>query len=246
MEKSFCYNPFMYFQDENDVMRMVTNLFKATTPKGSQAQDPFWDNSASMLLSALVFYLWLEAPTEEQNFKMVMELLRAGDVREEDEAYISPLDDLFLILECDQPDHIAVKYYKMYRKGAGVIRFNGLLNQKSIIYCSQGACGTGERTPHHGYKPEKENLMELEYVQAGDYLLPNIILSERPGEYPPIGRYGKMRRVFLKEHCPVQYSRLVLTEQLFLHLRTVDEIADERRKSGVPESLIIKEIICEL
>ena len=119
MEKSFCYNPFMYFKDENDVMRMVTNLFKATTPKGSQSQDPFWDTSASMLLSALVFYLWLEAPPDEQNFSMVMELLRAGDVKEEDENFISPLDDLFMILECDYPEHIAVKYYKMYRKGAG-------------------------------------------------------------------------------------------------------------------------------
>jgi hypothetical protein len=88
--------------------------------------------------------------------------------------------------------------------------------------------------------------MELAYVQVGDYLLPNIILSERPGEYPPIGRCGKMRRTFLKEHCPIQYNKLVLTEQLFPHLRTVDAIADERRKNGFPESLIIKEIICEL
>jgi type IV secretion system protein VirD4 len=72
-----------------------------------------------MLLSALVFYLWTQAPPEEQNFKMVMEMLRAGEVKEEDENYISALDDLFMILECDCPEHIAVKYYKMYRKGAG-------------------------------------------------------------------------------------------------------------------------------
>jgi hypothetical protein len=88
--------------------------------------------------------------------------------------------------------------------------------------------------------------MEIIYTEAGDYLLPNIVLSEQPGEYPPIGRYGKMRRAFLKEHRPTQYSRLVLTEKLFPHLREVDAIADERRKNGCTESIIIREIICEI
>ena len=78
---------------------MVTNLFKATTPKGSQSQDPFWDTAASMLLLALVFYLKYEAPPDEQNFPMVMELLRAGEVREDDDSYVSPLDELFDRLE---------------------------------------------------------------------------------------------------------------------------------------------------
>ena len=70
----------------------VTNLLKATTPKGSQSQDPFWDTAASMLLLALVFYLWYEAPKDEQNFPMVMEMLRAGEVKEDDDNFISPLD----------------------------------------------------------------------------------------------------------------------------------------------------------
>ena len=78
MEKSHCYNPFVYLQNDNDVQKLVTNLFKSTTPKGSQSQDPFWDTSASMLLLALVFYLHYEAPEEEQNFAMVMEMVRAG------------------------------------------------------------------------------------------------------------------------------------------------------------------------
>ena len=73
MEKSHCYNPFVYLKDDNDVQRLVTNLFKATTPKGSQSNDPFWDTAASMLLLALIFYLQYEAPEEEQNFPMVME-----------------------------------------------------------------------------------------------------------------------------------------------------------------------------
>ena len=118
MERSHCYNPFVYLQSDNDVQRLVTNLFKSTTPKGSQSNDPFWDTAASMLLLALIFYLHYEAPEEEQNFAMVMEMLRAGDVSEEDEAYYSPLDSLFFELEEKEPDHIAVKYYKDYRSGS--------------------------------------------------------------------------------------------------------------------------------
>lgn len=118
MEKSHCYNPFVYLMDDNDVQRLVTNLFKSTTPKGSQSNDPFWDTAASMLLLALIFYLKYEAPEDEQNFPMVMEMLRAGDVSEEDEGYYSPLDSLFYDLEARESDHIAVKYYKAYHSGS--------------------------------------------------------------------------------------------------------------------------------
>ena len=118
MEKSFCYNPFVYLKDDNDVQRLVTNLFKATTPKGSQSNDPFWDTAASMLLLALIFYLKYEAPEDEQNFPMVMELLRAGEVREDNDEYQSPLDELFERLEMREPEHIAVKYYKDYHSGS--------------------------------------------------------------------------------------------------------------------------------
>lgn len=100
------------------MQRLVTNLFKATTPKGAQSQDPFWDTAASMLLLALVFYLKYEAPPEEQNFPMVMELLRAGEVREDDDSYVSPLDELFDRLELDNPEHIALKYYRDYHSGS--------------------------------------------------------------------------------------------------------------------------------
>ena len=118
MEKSFCYNPFVYLRDDNDVQRLVTNLFKSTTPKDSKSSDPFWDTAASMLLMALILYLKYEAPPEEQNFPMVMELLRAAEVREEDEGYQSPVDELFDRLEMQHPDHIAVKYYRDYRSGS--------------------------------------------------------------------------------------------------------------------------------
>ena len=118
MEKSHCYNPFKYLKSDNDVQRLVTNLFKSTTPKGSQSQDPFWDTAASMLLLALIFYLKYEAPEDEQNFPMVMEMLRAGDVNEEQENPISPLDILFDKLEFNNPEHIALKYYINYRSGS--------------------------------------------------------------------------------------------------------------------------------
>ena len=118
MEKSHCYNPFVYLTNDNEVQMLVTNLFKATTPKGAQSQDPFWDSTASILLSALVYYLYHEAPPEEQNFPMVMEMLRAGEVREDDDSYLSPLDVLFERLEMRDPEHIAVKYYKDYHSGS--------------------------------------------------------------------------------------------------------------------------------
>ena len=119
MEKSHCYNPFVYLRDDNDIQRLVTNLFKNTTPKGSQTQDPFWDQAATMLLLALIFYLHYEAPPDEQNFSMVMYMIRCGSVKEDNEKYMSPLDILFQRLELRDPEHIALKYYKSYHSGSG-------------------------------------------------------------------------------------------------------------------------------
>jgi len=87
----------------------------------------------------------------------------------------------------------------------------------------------------------------IDYTRHGDYLLPNIVLNEPPREtVEPLGRYGRMRRLFLREHRPITYSRLLLSEKLFPHLREVDAIANERRECGVPEGIIIKEIVCEI
>ena len=118
MEKSHCYNPFVYLHSDDDIQRLTTNLFKNTTPKGSQTQDPFWDQTASMLLKALVCYLHYEAPPDEQNFPMVMEMIRAGDVKEDNEEYQSVLDELFERLEERNPEHIALKYYRAYHSGS--------------------------------------------------------------------------------------------------------------------------------
>ena len=118
MDKSHCYNPFVYLRDDNDIQRLVTNLFKSTTPKGSQSNDPFWDTAASMLLLALVFYLHYEAPDDEQNFAMVMEMLRAAEIEDEETNAPSALDDLFRDLESVSPEHIALKYYHSYHSGS--------------------------------------------------------------------------------------------------------------------------------
>ena len=118
MEKSHGFNPIFNLHCDNDVQLLVTNFFKATTPKGSHSTDSFWDTSASMLLSADIYFLRDFAPPEEQNFAMVMEMLRYAEVREDDDSYQSPLDELFERLEMEHPDHISLKYYKAYRSGS--------------------------------------------------------------------------------------------------------------------------------
>ena len=118
MSKSDCYNPFEYIKDDNDIQRLVTNLFKNTTPKGSQTQDPFWDNAAMMLLLALMFYLHYEADPEERNFSTVLDLIRSGSIEDEDVNEVSTLDTIFNILEHKDPNHIALKYYKAYHSGS--------------------------------------------------------------------------------------------------------------------------------
>lgn len=118
-DTSFCYNPFQYVHDDKDVLRLISNLIKNTTPKGSQSQDPFWEKSETSLLQALMLYLLHEAPPEEQNFSMIMEMLGSAQVKEDDEDYESPLDILFERLEMREPDSIAVKQYHIYKQAAG-------------------------------------------------------------------------------------------------------------------------------
>ena len=119
MEKSHCYNPFVYLRDDNDVQRLVTNLFKSTTPKGSQSNDPFWDTAASMLLLALIFYLKYEAPPDEQNFPdghgdAACGGCAGGHATNTPRRWTSCLNGW----RCGSLDHIAVKYYKDYHSGS--------------------------------------------------------------------------------------------------------------------------------
>ncbi len=119
MHLSHCYNPFVYLKDDKDVLKLVTNLIRNTTPKGSNTNDPFWERSETALLEALILYLLSEAPEDEQNFPMVMEMIASAEVREDDETYQSPLDELFERLAMREPEHLAVKQYNIFKLAAG-------------------------------------------------------------------------------------------------------------------------------
>lgn len=127
-ETSWCYNPFAYVRDDKDVLKLINNLIRNTTPKGAQSSDPFWEKSETALLQALMLYLLHEAPPEEQNFPMIMEMLGSAQVKEDDEDYQSPLDILFERLEMRDPESIAVKQYAIYKQAAGVVCFKRLIH----------------------------------------------------------------------------------------------------------------------
>ena len=113
------YNPFTYIRDDPDVLKLMDNLVKNTTPPKGASNDPFWEKAEIALDSALMLYLLYEAPAEEQNFEMLMFMLECARVMEEDEQYQSPLDLLFQTLEERNPSHIAVREYKVYKQAAG-------------------------------------------------------------------------------------------------------------------------------
>ena len=116
---SFCYNPFVYVHDDREVLTLIENLIQNTTPPHAQSSDPFWTKSETALLQALMLYLLHEAPPEEQNFSMVMEMIAAAEVHEDDDNYQSPLDILFERLEMREPDSIACKQYRIFKQAAG-------------------------------------------------------------------------------------------------------------------------------
>lgn len=118
-EASMCYNPFRYIDNDKDVLRLISNLIKNTTPKGSHESDPFWTKAETALLQALMLYLIREAPEDEQTFAMILEMISSAEVREDDETFQSPLDLLFENLENRDPLNIAVKQYKVFKQAAG-------------------------------------------------------------------------------------------------------------------------------
>ena len=117
--KSDCYNPFCYIRKDADVFRLIDNFIKNTTPKGAKANDPFWEKSETALDSALMLYLLHEAPVEDQNMETILYMIENGGAKEEDDDYQSPLDLLFEALEEEQPDHIAVRQYHIFKQAAG-------------------------------------------------------------------------------------------------------------------------------
>lgn len=123
MFKSFRYNPFRYFRSDNDVQKFITNLFLNTEDKTKHGGDAFWDKTAKMMLSAMMYLIWYECPEEEMNFGTVMELILAEDVPDAEEGEAadipSPTQLVFEDLRNRNPRHIAVRYFDSYRKGAG-------------------------------------------------------------------------------------------------------------------------------
>lgn len=113
------FNPFPYIKDDKDAMKLVNNLIKNTTPKNASNNDPFWEKSEIALDTALILYLLHEAPPEEQNLEMVMYMIENGGAREDSDDFQSPLDLLFEALEDEEPDHIAVREYKIFKQAAG-------------------------------------------------------------------------------------------------------------------------------
>ena len=117
--KSDCYNPFRYIRKDADVFKLIDSFIKNTTPKGAKANDPFWEKSETALDSALMLYLLHEAPPEDQNMETILYMIENGGAKEEDDDYQSPLDLLFEALEEEQPDHIAVRQYHIFKQAAG-------------------------------------------------------------------------------------------------------------------------------
>lgn len=119
LEKSDCYNPIAYLRSDHDALKLVTNLIKNTNEKGQKSSDPFWDKSEAAILQAFILYLLHEAPASEQNFSTVMYMIENAAASEEDESYKSPVDLLFDDLERRNPEHIALKMYKVFKQAAG-------------------------------------------------------------------------------------------------------------------------------
>lgn len=115
-EHSDCYNPFHYIRSDADVLKLIANFIRNTTPKNAHSNDPFWEKSEIALDSALMLYLLHEAPPEEQTMEMMLTMLEYGAAKEGDGDYQSPLDLLFEALEEEQPNHIALRQYKVFKQ----------------------------------------------------------------------------------------------------------------------------------
>lgn len=113
------YNPFHYIRKDSDVFRLINNFIQNTTPKNASQSDPFWEKSEIALDAALMLYLLHEAPKYEQNMEMILTMIENGAAKEDDDDYKSPLDLLFEALEEEQPDHIALRQYRIFKQAAG-------------------------------------------------------------------------------------------------------------------------------
>gem|GEM_PF-26697 len=142
--KSMHYNPFAYIRSEKDILKLVNTIIVNTKGEGQQASEDFWVKAEKLYYTALIAYIWYEAPEEEQNFSMLIDLVDASEAREDDENFKNAVHMLFEELEQKNPNHFAVRQYKKYKLAAGVVCSKRLLNQ---------AVGKSLRT--HNLKPKK-------------------------------------------------------------------------------------------
>ena len=142
--KSMHYNPFAYLRSEKDILKLVNTIIVNTKGEGQQSGEDFWIKAEKLYYTALIAYIWYEAPEEEQNFAMLIDLIDASEAREDDENFKNAVDLLFEELEAENPNHFAVRQYKKYKLAAGVVCSKRLLNQ---------AVGKSLRT--HNLKPKK-------------------------------------------------------------------------------------------
>ncbi|MGO1580809.1 MAG: VirD4-like conjugal transfer protein, CD1115 family [Peptoniphilaceae bacterium] len=118
-KKSMKYNPFAYLRSEKDILKLVQTIIANTKGDGEKAGEDFWVKAEKLYYTALIGYIYYEAPEEEKNFKTLLDMIDASEVREDDETYMNPIDRLFEALEKKEPNHFAVKQYKKYKLAAG-------------------------------------------------------------------------------------------------------------------------------
>ena len=118
-KKSMKYNPFSYIHSEKDILKLVQTIIANTKGEGEKAGEDFWVKAEKLYYTALIAYIYYEAPKEEKNFATLLDMIDASEVREDDENYKNPIDRLFEALEKKEPSHFAVKQYKKYKLAAG-------------------------------------------------------------------------------------------------------------------------------
>ena len=118
-KKSMKYNPFVYIRSEKDILKLVQTIIANTKGEGEKAGEDFWVKAEKLYYTALIGYIFYEAPKEEKNFATLLDMIDASEVREDDETYMNPIDRLFEALEKKEPTHFAVKQYKKYKLAAG-------------------------------------------------------------------------------------------------------------------------------
>ena len=129
ISKGYLSLSFAYIRSEKDILKLVNTIIVNTKGEGQQSSEDFWVKAEKLYYTALIAYIWYEAPEEEQNFSMLIDLVDASEAREDDENFKNAVDLLFEELEKENPNHFAVRQYKKYKLAAGVVCFKRLLNQ---------------------------------------------------------------------------------------------------------------------